>query len=388
MLAVAHFRRRLFKPTETFLYNYLKAFRRILPVCIAFKKINLEQFPYSHPFVELYSWHIWNRGWRWLRRGSHSQQEDSDLRYDLPKTSESLQQYDVRALHAHFGYTGSQVLPVKRETGLPLVTTFYGEDISALPRSEEWLRVYEGLFSEGDLFLVEGPNMRKKLVEIGCSPEKAKIQRIAIPIDRYPFRQRLPKKRGERIRILFCGSFREKKGLLYGLDAVRRARERFPSLEFRIIGEGELRSQIEQAIERYGMCSYTNLLGFQPHARMVEEMYNADIFISPSVTAANGDSEGGAPTTILEAQACGMPVISTDHGDIPNVVVPGKSALLGPERDAEMLGNNLCTLLAEQERWAEMGKLGRAFVEKYHNIAIEVGVLEERYYKLADVGAV
>ena len=105
MLAVAHFRRRLFKPTETFLYNYLTAFRRILPVCITFKKVNLEQFPYSYPLVELYSWHIWNRGWRWMRQGS--QQEDSDLRYDLPKTAESLQQYDVRALHAHFGYTGS-----------------------------------------------------------------------------------------------------------------------------------------------------------------------------------------------------------------------------------------------------------------------------------------
>jgi len=386
VLAVAQFRRRLFKPTETFLYNYLTAFRRILPVCITFKKVNLEQFPYSYPLVELYSWHIWNRGWRWMRQGS--QQEDSDLRYDLPKTAESLQQYDVRALHAHFGYTGSQVLPVKRETGLPLVTTFYGEDISALPRSEKWLRAYERLFSEGDLFLVEGPNMRKKLVELGCSPEKTKIQRIAIPLDRYPFRQRLPKQRGKTALILFCGSFREKKGLLYALDAVRRARERFPILEFRIIGEGELRPQVEQAIERYRMRSYTTLLGFQAHARMVEEMYNADIFISPSVTAANGDSEGGAPTTILEAQACGMPVISTDHGDIPNVVVPGRSALLGPERDAEMLGNNLCTLLAEQERWAEMGKLGRAFVKKYHNIAIEVGVLEECYYKLAGVGAV
>lgn len=386
MLAVAQFRRNLFIPTETFLYNYLTALRRIVPVCITFQKSNLEQFPYDHPLVELYSWNLWNRGWRWLcqllwRDGSY-------LRYDAPQTSEALRHYDVRVLHAHFGYTGSEVLPVKHETQLPLVTTFYGEDISALPRSEEWLRAYERLFAEGDLFLVEGPFMKKQLLELGCDPGKAGIQRIAIPIDKYPFRRRLPKERRQRIRILFCGSFREKKGLLYALDAVRNTHERFPNLEFRIIGDGDMRPQVEEMIKQYQMSSYTMLLGFQSHQRMIEEMDVADIFLSPSVTAANGDSEGGAPTTILEAQACGLPVISTTHADIPSVVANGESALLAPERDIVTLGSYLYTLVSEPERWAMMGADGRDFVQRYHNVAVEVGVLEERYYKLAGAGMV
>ena len=110
------------------------------------------------------------------------------------------------------------------------------------------------------------------------------------------------------------------------------------------------------------MGAYTKLLGFQQHENMIKEMDKSDIFISPSVTAANGDSEGGAPTTILEAQACGLPVLSTYHADIPNIVIPEKSALLAPERDAETLSNNLMTLLNEQERWKEMGGNGKNFI--------------------------
>ena len=387
MLYVGQFRRVLFKPTETFLYNYLTAFRRIVPICFTFRRENVDLFPFHHPIMELYAWDIWNRGVRkaYHRIFRYLFSDCDELTYDLPKTFETIKKCDIKVLHAHFGYTGSEVLPVKRKTTLPLVTTFYGEDVSALANSEKWQLAYAQLFAEGDLFLVEGPNMKKRLLEIGCPSEKANIQRIALFMDRYPFRQRLPKTGEQSVRILFCGSFREKKGLIYALDAVRRAHDRFSNIEFRIIGDGELRPQVEQALDRYHMRSYIVLLGFQSHQRMIEEMSAADIFISPSITAANGDSEGGAPTTILEAQACGLPVLSTTHADIPNVVALGESALLAPEHDAETLSDHLCTLLSESECWGKMGMSGRAFVEKYHNIDIEVRSLENHYYSLAGI---
>jgi colanic acid/amylovoran biosynthesis glycosyltransferase len=355
-----------------------------MPICITFRKANLDLFPLTYPLIELYSWNIWKRAWRKI--GHHIQPGRFDFRYDLPQTFEVLEKYNVKLLHAHFGYTGTQVLPIKERTGLPLVTTFYGEDISALPRIDRWRKAYQKLFIEGDYFLVEGPHMRKRLLEIGCPPEKAGIQRIAIYVERYPFRERLPKAASDVIRILFCGTFREKKGIIYALHAVRRVHEKFPNLEFRVIGDGELHGQVEEVISRYRMDSYTKLLGFQSHQLMIEEMEGADIFIQPSVTAANGDSEGGAPTTILEAQACGLPIVSTMHADIPNVVVPGESALLAPERDVETLSDYLYILLTEPERWARMGRCGRNFVEKYHNVIVEVKSLEHLYFTLASTG--
>jgi colanic acid/amylovoran biosynthesis glycosyltransferase len=127
------------------------------------------------------------------------------------------------------------------------------------------------------------------------------------------------------------------------------------------------------------MSGYAKLLGFLNYTEYLNEIQKADIFIHPSVTASDGDSEGGAPTSILEAQAMGMPIISTTHADIPNIVVSGKSALLSPERNSKELANDINYLLDNQNLWGEMGKIGREFVQKYHNINQEIVSLEEHY---------
>ncbi len=112
---------------------------------------------------------------------------------------------------------------------------------------------------------------------------------------------------------------------------------RVPDLELRIIGDGESRAEVEQYIAEHHLEPYTRLLGYQPHQVFHEQLEEAHLFIQPSVTSENGDSEGGAPTVLLEAQACGVPVLATYHADIPEVVRDGESALLAPERDPESL---------------------------------------------------
>lgn len=381
MLAVAQFVRRIFTPTETFIYNYLTTLRSVKPVCIAFRKVPVVSFPYNEPIVELYSWDILSR---LKRKVYYYWKQDEDIyKFDLQKTYETLRDYDVKVLHAHFGYTGSQVLSIKHETNIPLITTFYGVDLSSFANEVKWQKKSKNLFDEGDLFFVEGQYMRERLIGLGCPPKKIMIQRIAIQLEKYPFRPREPKKNNETVRVLFCGRFQEKKGLLYAIEAIQRVEKQFPKIEFRIIGDGEQMREVKTKISQYQMQGYTQLLGFQSHETMIAEMDAADIFIHPSVMAVNGESEGGAPTTILEAQACGLPVLSTTHADIPNVVVPGNSALLAAERDVDTLCGNLLTLLNDQEKWIEMGTQGREFVTRHHNVSTEVNLLEKRYHTLS-----
>jgi colanic acid/amylovoran biosynthesis glycosyltransferase len=309
--------------------------------------------------------------------------EDEDFKFDLPKTFRVLKYYDVKLLHAHFGYTGCQLLTIKLKSKLPLITTFYGVDISAFANDIRWQKEYQKLFLEGDLFFVEGPQMQKRLIDLGCPVEKIKIQRIALQIEKYPYRLRLPREKNKAVRVLFCGRFQEKKGLIYAIEAVNQVHKQFSNLEFRIIGDGKLRSEIETKIDQNRMSDYTSLLGFQSHETMIREMDAADIFIHPSVTAENGDTEGGAPTTILEAQACGLPVLTTTHADIPNVVLPGESALLVQEKDIDTLSKKLLILVKEPERWAPMGVKGRRLMERFHDVRKEVKILEERYHLLS-----
>lgn len=378
---VAHLRRVWFKRTETFLHHTVTGVRRTQPLLVGYERANAEAFPVRAELLELYP--PGGRAARWNQLRTRFLGGEYHARFHTRRTLRALAVADARVLHAHFGYTGWQVLPLRRRCGLPLVTTFYGEDASRLGREPRWRARYAELFREGDRFLVEGPFMAARLVELGCPREKLAIQRIAIPSGRYPFRLRAPRPAGEPVRLLFCASFREKKGLRYALEAVARARHEHPLLRLRVGGDGPERPQIERRIEELGLGDCTELLGFLDHARMIDEMDAADLFLQPSVTAANGDSEGGAPTTLLEAQACGLPLLASHHADVPYVVDAGVSALLAPERDVDRLAAQLLTLLKEPERWAAMGEAGRHQVERFHDVESEVARLEDLYLELA-----
>jgi colanic acid/amylovoran biosynthesis glycosyltransferase len=285
----------------------------------------------------------------------------------------------AKLLHAHFGLHGIWGLRMRRALGLPLVTTFYGHDLSRDSYVASCRRGYLELFKEGSLFLVEGPHMRDRLEALGCPSEKIIIQRIAIPISRMPYLARKPKVKEKKAVIIFSGRFVEKKGLLIALQALHNVWRRRTDFEFRVIGDGPLRPEVERFIRDHEMGLCVRLLGFLDYRSYQEQMIEADLFLHPSVTAADGDSEGGAPTTILEAQALGLPIISTFHADIPHVVLPGASALLSAEKDIAGLTANIMRLLENRDLWARMGEAGRRHVAQFHDMDRE-GVRLERIY--------
>lgn len=123
-------------------------------------------------------------------------------------------------------------------------------------------------------------------------------------------------------------------------------------------------------------------LGYQPHEVFLREAAVSHLFLSPSVVAADGDTEGGAPVSIIEAQATGMPVLATTHADIPEVTRPGVSAFLVPERDVDALEERLAYMLDHPERWAEMGMAGRAHVQQEFDSLTQGKRLEGLYRKL------
>jgi colanic acid/amylovoran/stewartan biosynthesis glycosyltransferase WcaL/AmsK/CpsK len=374
-VAVAHIHDQFFAPSETFIYGVISRLSRFRPVCLANRFVNLDAFPF--PAADSFE----TGGGRYTPR-SLVRTVFRKLTGRDPYVERILRRAKARLLHAHFGPSGVRALLYKRGTGLPLVTTFYGYDVSALARHDVWRRRYERLFAEGDLFLVEGPSLRDKLVALGCPAARIEVQRIGIPVEEIAFRPRAPRPPGEKAVAIFSGRFVEKKGLKLALAACAAARTRTQDFEFRIIGDGPLRDEIERTIERLGMQGYVRLLGFLGYADYLREMAAADFFLHPSLTASDGDSEGGAPTTILEAQAAGLPIVSTTHADIPNVVLPGRSALLAPEGDAAALADHITLLVTEQERWRPMGAAGRQFVAEHHDVRRQVEALEDRYERL------
>ena len=95
-------------------------------------------------------------------------------------------------------------------------------------------------------------------------------------------------------------------------------------------------------------------LGWKEPEQIVELVASADIFLAPCVTAKNGDQEG-IPMVIMEAMALGLPVISTEHTGIPELVEDGKTGYLVSERDVDALASRIETLIENKQSWGENG---------------------------------
>jgi len=371
MLKVAHVMHSYLAQSETFIWQYLHNFKRVAPVVITQHLENLDQFPLANGHIRLsygprgsIPWFVDN----WFRRV---------LNQPFGYIARIMRKEGVRVIHAHFGPVGCNYLPVSLSLNIPLITNFYGYDLSVKDIINQHQEAYVELFKKGKYFIVEGPCMQGKLISLGCPEEKISIQRIAIDLERYSFRERSWD--GKRpIHLLFVGRFVEKKGLEYAMRALAKIRKNY-FFQFRIIGSGGLEKSLRLLATNLDLTKKIVWLGMQPHKRVIEEIQLCDILVQPSVTATNGDSEGGAPTIILEAQACGVPVVSTTHADIPYITCPNESALLSPERDVEKLTGNLCYLFENPEHWHKMGHVGRKYVENFHDINKEVLVLENIY---------
>lgn len=273
--------------------------------------------------------------------------------------------YDI--VHCHFGPMGEVAATLKNLGAIKgkLITTFHGYDITTYVK-QHGPKVYQTLFATGDLFLPISEKWKAELIRLGCPKEKIVVHKMGVDLARFEFHPRKPMARGK-LRILTIGRFVEKKGLEYGIRAVAKVLKNYPDIDYQIVGDGILRDELSQLIKQLNLVGHVQLLGWKAHAEVAKLMANADIFLAPSVTANDGDQEG-IPVVLMEALAQGLPVVSTLHSGIPELVQDGQSGFLVPERDAEAIAQKLRYLCQYPEKSVEMGKIGRDWVERYHDI--------------------
>jgi len=371
--------------TETWIYGQIKSFRRYRPVVYALNTENLDIYPTEKiRCLELKDGlgdltTFLNKGWNKLFNFYPG------FLFFLVKDKPCL-------IHAHFGPSGYSFLRFKSMFKLPLITTFYGFDLSKLPhQNSKWKLRYRKLFKEGDCFLVEGHHMKSHAMELGCSEEKIIVQHLGVDLNQIKFLPRRPEA-SDRIGVLIAGRFREKKGIPYGIEAFGRLRRAYPQLQLdlTIIGdsngapeEEKEKEKILTTIKKHRLNHYVRMMGYQPHSVFLREVERHHIFLSPSVHASNGDSEGGVPVSLIEASASGMPILSTNHCDIPEVIVDGQSGCLVPERDVRALTEGLEFLVSNPHMWERMGEEARQHIEKHYNIARQIDRLEEIYDMIA-----
>jgi colanic acid/amylovoran biosynthesis glycosyltransferase len=287
--------------------------------------------------------------------------------------------YDI--LHCQFGPIGEFGL-LLRNTGAfhgKIVTSFRGFDISSYVK-EQGENTYEDLFRRGDLFLCVSEQIKADLMRLGCDRKKIIVHRSGIDPNTFNVKRRGPNK-GGKITILTIARLVEKKGIEYGIEAIAKIVRKYPDVEYKIAGDGPLRDRLQLLIAKLNAGEEIELLGWRSQDQIARLLERSDILLAPSLTSSKGDQEG-IPGVIMEAFATGLPVVSTVHAGIPELVQDGVSGFLVAEKNVDALVEKLEILVRQPQLRYTMGRIGRKFVEEYYNIETLNNRLVEIYKQL------
>jgi colanic acid/amylovoran biosynthesis glycosyltransferase len=147
-------------------------------------------------------------------------------------------------------------------------------------------------------------------------------------------------------------------------------------LQYRIIGDGVLKQELENLIKQLNVVNQIKLLGWKQQQEIINIMENSALVLAPSVTSHNGDCEG-IPVCLMESMAKGLPVISTYHSGIPELIEDGRSGYLLPERDISGIVSTIEIVLNDIKLRTKIGLAGRQKVEQEYNIELLNNRLEE-----------
>ncbi|MEX1020136.1 MAG: glycosyltransferase [Litorilinea sp.] len=371
-LKVGHIKDEFLPRSETFIYNQLLGVPDVPPVILdRYAQQNATLFPVQSHFSPVTALGAWAG---WAERGL--------LRYfqRSPYLETAIRRQKITLLHAHFGQLGALFAPIAQRHQVPLLTSFYGKDLSVFARDPKWAARFDLLWQIGRRFLVLGPTMQKWLVELGCPSPKITILPLPIDVDLFEYREHTPPPPTEPALLLTVGRLLPKKGI----DLLLRALAQVPAgpvppPHLNIVGDGPQRARLEHLAHELGLSDRVHFLGWLAPAQVAAQMAAAHVFVLASRSDPTTGETEGSPTVLLEAQASGLPVLSTRHADIPSVVHAGASGLLVAENDVAALANAVAEIVHSPERWAAMGRAGRAYVTATHDIPVVGRQLKQIY---------
>ncbi|NRH23866.1 glycosyltransferase [Pantoea stewartii] len=276
------------------------------------------------------------------------------------------QTYEADVFLVHFGYAGALANKL-RELGIlkgKQATVFHGADISRRHILDEHKQDYRNLFQQSELMLPISHLWQNKLIEMGCPPEKIHVTRMGIEPEKFNFQPRdgfhTP------LRIVSVARLTEKKGLDVAVKASAMVKQRGGQFQYTIIGNGDQDKMMRDFIANESMQDCVTMPGFKPQEEIRKALSDADIFLLPSKTAADGDMEG-IPVALMEAMAVGLPVVSTFHSGIPELIENNVSGWLVKEDDADALADTLLKLSQGEVDVAPVVAAARQKVETEFN---------------------
>jgi len=362
--------------TTNWLYDHLLHVPRHTPVVLCDILANRDEFPLLEARC-LNRQSVTRRAWRRVVGGR-----------PYPRDVWLGRQLAPGVLHSHFGYVGVDDLSFHGALNVPWIVSFYGADVY---QRAPWQASYDQVFERTTAVLALGPAMAARLARLGCRPDKIVVHPLGVDADTLPSRPRVLEP-GESLRVLFAGTFREKKGIQYVVEGAALARRAGVRLELHLVGDTlgkpgdqETKDQVFRNLRSRGLDDVATHHSFLSFEALLELALRSHVFVAPSVTAADGDAEG-TPFVLQQMMATGMPAIATHHSDIP-YLFGDHAHLLIPERDAAAIAERLERYAADPRRLIDDGALLRDRVRRSLDVRACASHLSDVYDAACEAAA-
>lgn len=288
-------------------------------------------------------------------------------------------------LHFHYGTDAGIYLKTLRMINIPKVVSFYGYDCSGFPKrflgyGKIYLRTR--VFKYATKVLAMSEDMKNDLMNLGCPSGKIIVHYHGVPTSLF-FQEHNYLQSTKVVSFLIITGLTPQKGHLFLIKAFIKAHNILPNIKLSIYGSGSEAKSISDEINDSNVSSYIQLFssiqyGSEQHKSLLR---NADVFIHPSITDRKGNKEG-IPGAIVEAMSAGLPVISTFHAGIPEIINDGETGLLVKENDVDSLADKIVLMASSPTLREKLGKAGQEYAVNNLDIENKEKELEEIYLSL------
>jgi len=271
---------------------------------------------------------------------------------------------------AEYANMAAEILEPCKRAGVPMVVHFHGFDAHRTDYIARYHR-YADLFAYAKALVVVSRAMEEQLLSIGAPRDKVIYNCYGIDVDR--FKPGSPEQAPPHFTAV--GRFAEKKAPHQTLQAFRLVLDQRPQARLTMVGKGKLWERCQTLVKELDMEHAVDLCGIRKPDEVAALLQRSRAFVQHSVVTADNDHEG-TPLAVLEAMASGLPVVSTRHAGILDVVEHGVRGLLCAEHDIRSMAANMVRLIDEPDTALAMGLAGRAYVEVHHRVEVQVEALQ------------
>lgn len=346
-LTIAIFNENKDKYTETFIKGHVE----FLPFNKVFYygKLPVTIFPWGNIFSD-------NEYLRKLKRIFYDFFGINQRNVFVNQLSRSLKGRKIDVVLAEFGTMGTQVFEACASAGVPLVVVFYGYDAWHKNTIDSNVLKYKGLFSYASKVIGVSLDICQQLQKLGCPKEKIEYLPCYVNLNRFHY---IDHSKNPPI-ILSVGRFSETKSPHLTILAFNEVLKEISDAKLVMVGKdggGELFEACHILVKALKIEKSVEFKGILTPQEVKLEMDKARVFVQHSITTPiNGDKEG-TPVSIMEAMACGLPVVATKHAGIAELVTNGENGFLVEEFDTNEMAKQLIFCLKNPEFANRIGKL-------------------------------